>query len=270
MQILPAASLVHLIKHYLVLENEATQKLNLRIFADGNPGIVFYSSQPLWQCHQNENCIHPQSFLYGQITRYQNLSSAGSLKMLVVVLQPYAIYALTKMPVAQLNDIQLDLKYLFGQQGTDLEDQVLNTPHYQAKIEHIEKFFIQKMRLFVQTDLLVPHTINLIALHKGIISVEALLKELPVTEKQLERKFKTQVGIGPKKFCGIIKMSNFLKLLRQRPATAKIGDLYYEGGYYDQPHMNNYFKKSAGLTPQQYAGNSNALALNFLQTTAGL
>ena len=37
------------------------------------------------------------------------------------------------------------------------------------------------------------------------------------------------------------------------------------GGYYDQSHLNNYFKKTTGLTPRQYKLDHHLLAVNFIQ-----
>src|SRR6266566_1008577 len=96
MQLSASYPLFHIVKHYLILESEEDLHLNYRLFSDGNPGIVFHFKDPLIQYTDDHLAGNPQpnSFIYGQITRYNDLRSDGELGMLVVVLQPYGIYSL--------------------------------------------------------------------------------------------------------------------------------------------------------------------------------
>jgi transcriptional regulator GlxA family with amidase domain len=87
---------------------------------------------------------------------------------------------------------------------------------------------------------------------------------LPVTERQLERKFSEQVGISPKKFIDTVKFQNYLKQLQKLPSVKDVGILSYACGYYDQAHLNNFFRKHTGITPLQYKANHKLLAINFM------
>jgi hypothetical protein len=81
MQLAPSPSLSHIVKHYLVLEREEDVHLNYRLFSDGNPGLVFHFKNPLIQygdSNLTEN-VQPRSFIYGQITHYNDLRSGGEL-----------------------------------------------------------------------------------------------------------------------------------------------------------------------------------------------
>jgi methylphosphotriester-DNA--protein-cysteine methyltransferase len=112
--------------------------------------------------------------------------------------------------------------------------------------------------------------LHLIYTRRGIITIEELLKKIPVTERQLERKFKEHIGDSPKRFSDIIKFQKFLKLLRSHPSDQKISDAVYDGGYYDQAHLNNYFKKITGVTPVKYKLHQHLLAINFMQLSANV
>lgn len=267
MQLAPSPYLSNIVKHYLVLESDHDKQLNYRLFSDGNPGVVFYFKTPLMQYTADHLKVqtHPHSFIYGQITRYQDLVSVGKLSMLVVVLQPYGIYALSRMPATELNDNVVNLKELFGPESTYLEEQVLNAIDTKSRINFIERFLFKKLAGVHYPDKVLAGALKIINDHKGNISVTNLLDVLPVTERQLERKFKDYIGISPKRFTDTVRLQHFLKLLQSHPSNSKIADAVYEGGYYDQAHLNNYFKRSIGLTPSQYKSN-NLLAINFMQT----
>src|SRR5882724_3965374 len=145
MQLPPSASLSNIVKHYLVFESEKEIHLNYRLFSDGNPGIVFHFKNPLIQYtdkHLPGN-TQPKSFAYGQITHYNDLMSRGKLGMLVVVLEPYSIYALTRIAAYELNDCTIKLGDLFGQDALDLEDQILNEQNVDRIMQSVEKFLLK-------------------------------------------------------------------------------------------------------------------------------
>jgi AraC-like DNA-binding protein len=267
MQLAPSGFLSHIVKHYLILERAEDIKLNYRLFSDGNPGLVFHYRQPLIQCvgKQLRETVQPKSFIYGQITHYNDLRSAGALGMLVVVLQPFGIYNLLNFPAGEMNNSVIPLASLFGREAAELEERVLQANHVSQIIPFVEQFLLNKGSDAKKGDPLFEESLQLIYQHKGMLSIEALLKKIPVTERQLERKYNKYIGTGPKKFSGIVKLQHFLKLLQHYNPDSKMTDAVYEAGYYDQSHLNNYFRKATGLTPWQYKLDHYLLAVNFMQ-----
>jgi AraC-like DNA-binding protein len=267
MQLAPSASLSHIVKHYLILKRVEDIHLNYRLFSDGNPGLVFHFKYPLIQYEDNRmtGIIQPKSFIYGQITHYSNLRSSGELGMLVVVLQPYGIYNLLKITASEMNNCVIRLADLFGREALDLEDRILNADNVSHIINSVEQFLLKKGAHVKDTDPVFEESLQFIYHHKGILTIEELLKKIPVTERQLERKYNKYIGTTPKKFSDIIKFQHFLKLLQRHRPDEKMTDAVYDGGYYDQSHLNNYFKKATGLTPWQYKLDHRLLAVNFMQ-----
>jgi AraC-like DNA-binding protein len=267
MQLAPSASLSHIVKHYLVLKREEDMHLNYRLFSDGNPGLVFHFKYPLIQYDSNQTTgiIQPKSFIYGQITHYNDLRSSGELGMLVVVLQPYGIYNLLNMTASEMNNCVISLADLFGREAQDLEDHVLNADNLSQIINSVEKFILKKGADVKDMDPVFEESLQLIYKHKGLLSIEELLKKIPVTERQLERKYNKYIGTAPKKFSDIIKFQHLLKLLQHHRPDEKMTHAAYDGGYYDQSHLNSYFKKTTGVTPWQYKLDHRLLAVNFMQ-----
>jgi AraC-like DNA-binding protein len=265
MQLAPSLSLSHIVKHYLVLETREDLHLIYRLFSDGNPGVVFHFKHPMMQYGGNQpgGKIQPRSFVYGQITRYNDLRSTGELGMLVVVLQPYGIYNLLHLTASELTNNVIPLTDLFGRDAMLLEDRVLHADHLHHIIKTVEEFLLKKAVNLKDADPVFEESLDLIYRHKGILTIEELLKKIPVTERQLERKYNKYIGTSPKKFSDIIKFQHFLKLLH-RP-DQKLTGVVYDCGYYDQSHLSNYFKKTTGLTPRQYKMDHLLLAVNFMQ-----
>ncbi|SDI09171.1 AraC-type DNA-binding protein [Mucilaginibacter gossypii] len=240
--------------------------MNYRLFSDGNPGMVFHLKDPLFQYNQQHTVAskQPGSFVYGQITRYNDIISAGELAMLIVVLQPNALLSLLGVAAYELNNNTVTLKDLFGQEAFDFEDQIANAANLPAATVITEQFLLNKMASKRKHADITDRAINIIHANKGIINVKNLLDVMPVTERQLERKFNEEVGISPKKYIDAVKFQTYLKQLQKLSSTKELSSLSYACGYYDQAHLNNFFRKHTGLTPLQYKANHHLLAINFM------
>ncbi|WP_447767656.1 AraC family transcriptional regulator [Sphingobacterium faecium] len=268
MQLYPSLRLSAIVKHYLIIRNEHEVYANYRLFSDGNPGLVFHFKDPfLQQSDRQSRYVQPHSFVYGQLTQFNDIRSAGKLEMLIVVLQPHALYALLNLSAAELNNTIIPLNMIFGQEGKEIEDEVLSAPNLAQAITAIEQMLISRVNRFQQADRLIDRAINLIYHANGMIAVSDITKELPVTERQLERKFKEQIGIGPKKFMDVIKFQHFLKSMQKFPLDVKLSQVIYACGYYDQAHLNNCFKRHVGVTPMQYRNNTHLLAINLMEVS---
>ena len=264
MQIDPAPELSLYIKHYLVLENNTLNGVVHRLIPDGNPGIVFHYETPLLQnAGGNTPYIQqPKSFIYGQVTATIDLISEGRIGMIVVVLQPYTLNALTKTPAHHLTNTNRSLREIWGQQGSQLEKAVLSTRDTHARLALIETFLAGKLQ--IAPDPVVKNSIDWMKAHPDSASINELLTQLPIGERQLERAFKAHVGVSPKLYANMIRMQFFLKSMC-RPGEDNLTSLAYGSGFYDQAHLVRTFKNKSGITPGRYRQVRDFLALNFIQ-----
>jgi AraC-like DNA-binding protein len=184
--------------------------------------------------------------------------------MIVVVLEPYALFTHFRTAAYELNDHTVPLEDLFGQETCNLQEQILMAVTTAAAIDIIENFLLKRItsRRHLTADF--KMAMNLIYQHQGIMSIEDLLKTLPTTERQLERKFREHIGTSPKRFADTIKFQHFLKLLQKQTNKKKIAELIYESGYYDHAHLNRNFRKMTGFTPAHYKDTTQMLAINLM------
>lgn len=266
MQIAPSPSLQHIVRHYLILSNDVRTNPDFRMFSDGSPGIVFHRKTPLLQKKDKDSNLitQPECFVYGQITQFNTLSAADEMDMLIIVLQPTALFKLFAIPAFELTNETIPFTDLPGQSGRVLIEQVQSTTGNNAAITLIEDFLLNRLLKYSYNDKIISMSLQQIYAQKGISNITEILKQVPTTERQLERKFHEHIGLSPKKFTDIIKFQHLLKNLKHISPTQSLSDISYISGYYDQPHLNNSFKKFTGLTPLQYLTNNNHLAVNFL------
>ncbi|MFW0715259.1 DUF6597 domain-containing transcriptional factor [Pedobacter sp. N23S346] len=266
MQIPPSPVLSSIVRHYLILSSDVCTNPDFRFFSDGSPGIVFHRKTPFSQKNKlNGNfSAQPKCFVYGQITQFNTLSTTAETDMLIVVLQPFALFKLFNIAAFEVNDKTISFDELTGQSGRLLLEKIQEQPENIVAINLIEDFLLNLRIQKTHYDKIIFTSLQHIYAKKGMSSLTQMLKEVPATERQLERKFREHIGLSPKKFADIVRFRHLLKCLKQANQHTNISAIGYSCGYYDQSHLNNIFKKFTGLTPLQYQNNGNLLAVNFL------
>lgn len=261
MQVSPSIELSAFVRHHLFLNITKASTLKLRLFSDGNTGIVLNSypnlvldSKPL-----------PEAFLYGQITEFKEVYCQGPAQLSIIVFHSRGLARILNIPASELNNKVIPLAGLFGDAGAIFQRDMRASGKLSEKINLMEDFVRKMADSHPSTgDPMVAIALDLIQRHKGVIPIHHLTDIIGCQPRQLERKFISAVGISPKHLCNIVRVHAFIKLL-QSDKKYNLTGFAYDSGYYDQAHLIRDFRKITGLTPTQYIRNSTPLAVNFLQ-----
>lgn len=266
MQIKPSAPLSGIVRHFLVIESD--RQTAMRIFSDGNTGIVFNYGDTL--SYQSEAYAAPQllpvNFIYGQLDRFCNVWATGKVRLLIAVLYPFGAAALFRLPASELRNEIVGCEHFYGQDASFLADEIAIATSISEKTKTAERFLLSRLRQQeIVGNTLIISAISLIHAQNGLLPVTRLTEVLGVTERQLQRKFEEQVGISPKRYAGITRMQYALKMLRKKSGTISFAGIACESGFFDQAHLIREMKNLSGLTPGQYLSPQNLLAANLIQ-----
>jgi transcriptional regulator GlxA family with amidase domain len=83
----------------------------------------------------------------------------------------------------------------------------------------------------------------------GQMRVDALVSMSGLSARQFERRFRTQVGTGPKRYARILRFSRALRLRHANPQTPWT-TIAHETGFTDQAHMIHEFHALSGERPE--------------------
>lgn len=267
MQVAPSKELSAYIKHYLFLESEWSCVKKLRLFSDGNTGMVLtFRGNLLADMSPAKKISYPNSFLYGQISAFKDLYLAEKTSVVIVVFQPHGLHHLMGISANACHNAIISAEEIFGHQAILLHDKLSVLSEPMPKLNILNSFFLELCaKKTLSNHSIIPASLSHILKNKGNISINHLVKLTGYTERHIERTFKESIGLTPKKFGNIVRLHYFLSLIKEKARRSQFTDLCYEAGYSDQSHLIREFKKYTGITPTTYLHDTNKLAKNFVE-----
>lgn len=90
-----------------------------------------------------------------------------------------------------------------------------------------------------------------------------LVKTTGVSERQLQRRFLSAVGVSPRHYIKVERFKQVVSLLRSE-TEANFSELVWKLEFSDQPHFNKLIKSLSGLTPTQFKRSLKGELLNLV------
>lgn len=270
----PSQVLNTLIKCYWTLENPKKENPQSQtIVPDGCMEMIFHYGDLYRQYTENlpagqaggNSIIQPRSFVIGQLTQPLEIEPTGETGIFSVRFHPEGFLPFTSIPIKEMENTAVSLKKLFGKDGEEIEQKILNAETTQDRIELIEKFLTNLLADSETIHSIVRATVETILTANGQLSIGELSKQNKINRRQMERKFSSTIGLSPKQLSKTIRLQATLKMLLNKKFTS-LTALAYEGDYYDQAHFIKDFKEFTGLTPKEFYGNNLKMSSLFYGT----
>jgi AraC-like DNA-binding protein len=126
----------------------------------------------------------------------------------------------------------------------------LKTLSFNEKAKETEKFLNNHINQKKKNPTF-NHAIKLIEETSGCIIVSELAEKVNVTERQLQRLFKSRLGISPKDYCKVIRVNSYIEFILTKEKSVDWMELVVAFNYHDQPHLVNEIKSITKLSPQK-------------------
>jgi AraC-like DNA-binding protein len=196
------------------------------------------------------------------LTQPYVIEPIGVTGSFVVQFKPNGFLPFTTIPIKELENTAIPLDKLFGKNGKNLGEQILNANSTIERIQIIETFLLGELANKKTIDSIVKSTVETIFSTNGQFSVNELSKSNNISRRQLARKFSSTIGLSPKQLAKTIRIQTALKALLNEKHTS-LTDLAYENEYFDQAHFIKEFKEFTGLTPKEFFGDDLKMSLIF-------
>ncbi len=162
---------------------------------------------------------------------------------------PYGLSVFTKLPMQELSNGPVAGEDIFEKGLQQLYEQLQPLP-FAARVTLFESFLLERFiaphashqLIFDLADRIKNNT-------EGISSLQ--LKDLPLSERQIERNFKRYIGISMGRFLRISRFEKAKQLIAVQPSR-RLTEIAYQAGYYDQSHFIADFKLLTGASPKHF------------------
>lgn len=268
-QIPPPEYLKPYVRYYWTLENpdRGDELKTFSAIADGCPGLIFQQLSGTNFYDQDEKKL-PPCFLYGQATGHRELYTPQQFRQIGVYFQPHALRTVFGLDADALTNSCTDLGGLSRRELFNLPERLLDTRTLQEQIDVLSQYlFYLIQQNTLRIDARTQQIASYIADARGDVSLPLLQRDLGISERSLERRFREHIGISPKLFARIGRFQAALDRLREGQYD-KLSDIAFEYGYADQSHFIRTFREFAGCSPQQFHQQSNELIENFPERMA--
>lgn len=232
-------------------ENDTDHYPKSQIMPDGIVEVIFHYGNSFYTYQDGKRFLQPDSFAISMMRKYVEIESNGIAGFVSVRFFPWGAYHFFDKPVKDFLDQTLDARELWGNQITDLREELKSQPSIEEKFSVVEKFLLEQYGKFKRDDRAIDNVIKWIREQKGMMSVEEIGSRAGLSKKQLERKFLSTVGTTPKTFARITRFLNLCQNLEDHKGRT-LTELTHDCGYYDQAHFIKEFKEFSGYTPKEF------------------
>lgn len=250
----PHSDLESLVKCYWTLEVPAEGNAQRqRIIPDGCIEMAFILGDDIKRyTSEHEFILQPRAMVLGQTIEAFYIEPTGYVNTFAIRFYPYGFANFVTTPIKNLANKETPIDQLFEEHtAKELEQKIIQASNTKERIEIIEHFLLNKLNDKATIDSIVKTTIDTLFLTKGGVPINVILKDDLSKRRQLERKFKKQIGISPKQLGKVIRLQTALKMLLSQQSES-FTKLAYESEYYDQAHFIKDFKDFTGTTPKDF------------------
>jgi AraC-like DNA-binding protein len=211
-----------------------------RNFPDGCAGLVLNLGDTCITDNGSITMEFGKTYIVGAMTSFKDSFVDNNTHLLGVCLKPAAFsnfYNYAPQNELINNTVEFDKTHSFN------IDKILKNP-----ANYLNQFYTDRIR---KRDNLLQSILEDIHNSNGQLTIYELAKRNYKTIRQLERNFRTYIGISPKEYSNIIRFQNALSVIKKADNKRSLLDIAFECGFYDHSHLANDIKRNTGLAPTQ-------------------
>ena len=221
-----------------------------RVLPDGCADIIFNFGNAIVRTGINQNSLPEKSItVVGMMTTFRDVFSTSTSDLLGIRFKSGGLKRLTKVPLHELKDLVVPAFEIIPEMGLPPLDQLASSNRIETRVIQIEEWLSQILdRSAIKWDALVSAATDLILQSQGRIKMGELASLVCISPRQLQRRFKAQVGVGIKEYTRIVRFRNATRVIKSARDQSLL-QTAFTCGYYDHAHLVNDFKSLAGTTP---------------------
>jgi len=177
-------------------------------------------------------------------------ATGTSLDCLQIRLEPIAAAAVFGVS-HELSGAIVTLEDLWGRDAERAEEGLRGAASWDERFALVAQMLDRRMHATrPRVDPEVAYTWRRTLASRGRVRIEGLADQVGWSRKLLWSRFRSQLGVSPKRAARLVRFDHAAHLLAAGHAAADVAAV---SGYVDQPHLNREVKAFTGLTPAAVA-----------------
>ena len=235
------------VKAFFISENPSAETYNVLPV----PAIVlgFQYSGALTYIGETKETNLSQAGLTGFTDKFRTYRTTAGIGTVLVYFTETGLSHFTDCPAFNLFGESVALDNLFCKNSVaNITDSLGHARTDLERITIVEQFLLSEIKS-EKVDSMLNEAVYHIYQTKGAMRVSELRKRVNTSASVLERRFKNEIGITPKKFASIVRFNNTLEELK---GDGSLTEIFYRSNYFDQAHFIKDFKSFTGLPPEEF------------------
>jgi AraC-like DNA-binding protein len=218
------------------------------IVPDGCPELILQLADG-YECEAGGRVeAQPRAFLMGPLSGPLRLRPRGRTHTAGIRFRPGGLAGFLRVPLHELADRAVPLADVFGRAGRELAERAAEAGDTRG--------LVHAASLFLGPRLSPRHAGRALAgvlVHsRGRASVDALAAGAGVSTRHVERVFRDEVGLSPKRLARVVRVQEVLRRVGSHPV--RWVDVALDCGYADQAHLSRDFRELTGESPARWIG----------------
>lgn len=204
----------------------------------------------------------PATLVHGVVSRVFRVTLAGRGGVAGARFRADGFHAWTGMDVATLTDTVVPASDLLGDEIGALHAGLGPDSDPAVQLRRLRECLERHRPTAAPSG--IGSVVDLMAAEPSLLRVDQVAKSVAVSERTLQRRFRREIGIGPKWVLSRFRLQEAALALERDP-DVDLSALAPRLGFYDQAHLTNTFVEMLGETPAAYAARAAAASAEGLR-----
>ncbi|HSK13285.1 MAG TPA: helix-turn-helix transcriptional regulator [Phnomibacter sp.] len=234
-----------------------------QVMPTGFVELIFHlSSQHCFLLQHGAWSKSPLYTLVGLFSKPYEVHFKDKVDCFGIRLKPEGIYNLFGVPGSKFSGEYLDMEMVLDSTFRSFSEQLIGALQPEKMVQLTEAYLLSCYRSNNINYYYLNHAAESIRNSYGMLSVDELCKQVYISQRQLEREFSEKLGLSPKQYQRLVRISRVNELLVQQ-GKPQLTDIGYEAGYADQAHFIREFRQFARVTPSGFLRSKREFLVNL-------
>ncbi|KUJ53795.1 hypothetical protein ACZ90_66620 [Streptomyces albus subsp. albus] len=192
------------------------------------------------------------TMIYGPHIQPKVLGHAGSMEGVAICVLPWTAYTLFGASMGDLADSVVDASAVLGPRIRHLAEAMSEATGWPDRFSILDQTLLRWTALAAASREPAPpvlHAWDVLTRTAGTVPIRELAAGIGWSQRQLEIRFRDQIGLSPKRLARVLRLNRSISVLSKGSSQTEAA---ITCGFYDQAHLTREFKALTGMPPGRF------------------